>query len=291
MAKVFKENKIINDAVPVEWFFLTKRSDMPPLPVWYKIKFSALSEENKKIYGTGVPWACFWYNNNVEHYLHGKEYRLAIKKATKILYSKQNLNKHLLKLKQSCLSAKKAVTAFNNKAWVNFNNKQLFDLYTTVINKYVLCYVYGFITWCTPVLQNDAKKIINNYSEALNEINISSDEAMSILIVSDTTTIYQEKEEALNKLSIKYKHILSAHKSKNFVLNNYPKLYKEIEEFIDKYYWVGFNYTGPVMDYKATVYELLQSRDKVRSNFPTKKIFIKYVNLIIKKNNFFMHWK
>lgn len=271
MAKIFKNNQIINETVNTEWFFLTKRPDIPPLPIWHKLKLSAVSKENKKIYGVGIPWACFWYGNNTEFYLHGDEYRLSIQRATKILYSKQNFNRHLLKLKQACYGAKKAALALNNQRWKNFNNEQLLNLYTSAVNKYVLSFIYGFITWCTPALQHNAKLIINNYSQALNKINISPDQALGILIVPDAPTIYQEKEKKLNDLSKKYKCVLSGYKSKNFVSSNYPKLHKEIEKFVNKYCWVGFNYAGPALDYKAVVKELLQSKDKIQSNSPTKK--------------------
>lgn len=270
-SKIFKDNKIINDAVSAEWFFLVKRPDIPPLPVWHKMKISVLSKENKKIYGIGVPWAIFWYGNNSEFYLHGKEYRLAIQRATKILYSRQNLDRNLLQLKQACLGAKKAAAVFNNQHWKNFDSKKLLNLYSDAVNKYALSFVYGFITWCTPVLQYDAKSIINNYSQELKKINLSPDEALGILIVPDDLTDYQKKAAELKELSKKYRQILSGYKSKKFVLNNHPKLYKEIEKFVNKYYWVGFNYTGPALDYKAAVNELLSSRNKITSNSPRKK--------------------
>ena len=128
-----KVNQIINETVNAEWFFLTKRPDIPPLPIWYKMKFSALSEKNKKIYTTNIPWACFFYDNNIEVYLHGKEYRLTIQKATKILYSKQKFNEHLVKLKQSCHDVKKAAMIFDKPHWKNFNNEQLFNLYISML--------------------------------------------------------------------------------------------------------------------------------------------------------------
>lgn len=287
MVKILKENKIINDAVPTEWFFLTKRPDMPPLPVWYKIKFGALSKENKKIYGVGVPWACFWHGNNVEFYLHGKEYRLVIKRATKILYSKQGLNKHLFKLKQVCRDAKKAAMALDNQRWKNLDNKELFNLYTSAVDKHVLSYIYGFITWCIPVLQHDAKFIINNYSQTLNKIDISPDEALGVLIVPDDHTVYQEKEKALDELSKKYKLNLSGYRSKNFILSNYPKLYEEIEKFINKYYWVGFEYIGPVLGYKAVVEELLLSRNKIKTDSPIKKDIYKVCKFNNKEKQIF----
>ncbi|NMB48511.1 hypothetical protein GYA13_03680 [Candidatus Kuenenbacteria bacterium] len=271
MAKISKENKIIiNNTINAEWFFLTKRPDIPPLPVWYKMKLSALSKENKKIYGVGIPWACFWYENTTELYLHDKEYRLAIKRATKMLYSEQDFRKHLLKLKRACRNARKAAEILDTKNLRNFNNKQLLKIYTSAVDKYVLSYVYGFITWCTPVLQHDAKSIIGHYEGKLKKINTSPDQALGILIVPDDLTIYQEKEEALTKLSKKYKHVLNRYKSEGFVSANYPKLYKEIERFINKYCWVGFNYIGPKLDYKVVVNELLQARDKIRSEQPTK---------------------
>jgi len=271
LIKTSKIDRLINEAVNTEWFLLTKRPDIPPLPVWYKIKFSALSKENEKIYGAGIPSACFWYDNNVEFYLHGKEYRLAIKRATEILYSKSKLNKHLIKLKRKCHDAKISAMAFDNEHWKKFNNKQILKIYTNSVNKYVLSYIYGFITWCTPVLQSDAKTIINKYSAALNKINISPDQALGILIVPDDTTIYQEKEKVIAKLSKKYKKFLSGYRSEKFLMSNHPELYAEIKRFINKYCWVGFNYTGPALNYKTAVKELLQSRDYIQSKLPTKK--------------------
>lgn len=287
MTKTSKINQIINKAVNADWFFLTKRPDIPPLPVWYKIKLSALSEENKKIYGVGIPWACFWYDNNTELYLHGKEYRLAIQKATKILYSKPEFNKHLAKLKKACYDAKKSATVFNNESWKKLDNKQIAKIYTNSVNKYVLSYIYGFITWCTPVLQNDAKTIINNYSEALNKINISPDQALGILIVPDDTTVYQEKEKAVVKLSKKYRRILSGHRSEKFLQSNYPQLYAEIKKFINKYCWVGFNYSGPALNYRTTAKELLQSRNNIQSKLPTKKEIYKICKFKEKEKHIF----
>lgn len=271
MANITKTNRVINESVSTEWFFLTKRPDIPPLPVWYKVKFSALSKENKKIYGTGVPWACFWYNNNTELYLHGKEYRLAIQKATKILYSKNNLDKHIAKLKKACSDAKKSAMILNNQDWKNLDNEQFLQIYMYSVDRYILSYIYGFITWCTPVLQNDAKTIINNYSATLNKINISPDQALCILIVPASTTVYQEKEKIISKLSKKYKHILTKYRSEKLLSSKYPQQYAEIKNFINKYCWVGFNYAGPVLDYKTAVKELLQSRDNIKLKLPTKK--------------------
>ena len=287
MAKVSREDQIINNAVNTEWFFLTKRPDIPPLPVWYKIKFSALSKENKKNYSTGIPWACFWRGDYTELYLHGKEYRLAIQRATKIVYSKQRLNKHLLKLKRACCDAKKAANVFDTQHLENFDNEKLLKLHASVVNKYVLSYIYGFITWCTQVLEHDAKLIINKYSNALAKINLSPDQALGILIVPDEFTLYQEKEKMLDKLSKKYKRVLSEYKNKNFMLNNYPKLYKEINKFINKYCWVGFDYAGPALEYKTLMKELLQSRDITQSNLPTKKYIYKTCKFNNKEKHIF----
>lgn len=287
MVKIFKSSQIINKTVNTEWFFLTKRPDIPPLPVWYKIKFSALSKENKKIYGAGVPWACFWHDNNVEFYLYGKEYRLAIQRATKILYSKHNFSKHLIKLKQACYDAKKSARAFNNKRCEDLNNKQILKIYAHSVNKYVLSYIYGFITWCTPVLQYEAKLIINNYSKALNKINISPDQALGILIVPDNATVYQKKEKAITKLSKKYKCILNGYKSEKFLSNNHPQLYAEIKKFINQYCWVGFNYTGPALNYKTAIKELLQSRNSSQSNLPAKKDIYKTCKFSGKEKHIF----
>src|SRR3990167_4031790 len=287
MAKTSKINQMISKTVNTEWFFLTKRPDIPPLPVWHKIKLSALSKENKKIYGVGIPCACFWYDNDTEFYLHGKEYSLAIQSATKILYSKPKFNKHLVKLKRACYDAKKSATLLNNEHWKKLDNKQILKIYAHSVNKYVLSYIYGFITWCTPVLQNDAKTIINNYNKALNKINISPDQALGILIVPDDTTVYQEKEKAATKLSKKYKHILSGYKSENFLSSNSPQLYAEIKKFINKYCWVGFNYTGPALNYKTAVKELLQSRNKNQSKLSTKKEIYKICKFKEKEKHIF----
>ncbi|MFA6919259.1 MAG: PEP-utilizing enzyme [Patescibacteria group bacterium] len=288
MAKNSKINQIINKTVSNEWFFLTKRSDIPPLPAWYKIKYSALSQENKKIYGVGIPWACFWYDNNTEFYLHGKEYRLAIQRATKILYSKHNFNKHLVKIKQTCRDAQKSALALKNKHWKNFDDRQIQEIYAHSIKKYVLSYVYGFITWCTPVLQNDAKIIINNYSVALKKIGISPDQALGMLIIPDDTTAYQQKEKAIVKLSKKYKNVLDKYESEKFLLDNHPQLHSEIKKFLDKYCWVGFNYSGPVLDYKAVVKELLQSQDSIKSEkLPTKEEICKFCKFKAKEKHIF----
>ncbi|MDZ7798242.1 MAG: PEP-utilizing enzyme [Patescibacteria group bacterium] len=271
MTKILKSDQIINGMINTKWYFLTKRPDIPPLPVWYKMKYSALRKENKKIYGTGIPWACFWYNNNTELYLHGDEYKTAIQNATKILYSKQKLNKHLLMLKQSCHDAKKAAAIFNRCHWESYDNVKIYNLYKTVVDKYVLLYIYGFITWCTLVLQNDAYKIVTDHKKELENITLTPDQALGILIVPDDTTIYQEKEEKLAKLSKKYRRTVAGYKSEKYLSDNHHQLNKEIKKFIKQYCWVGFNYVGPALDYKTVVKELLQAHDNTKQKTPTKK--------------------
>lgn len=257
-------NRIINKAVDADWFLLAKRSDIPPLPVWYKIKFSAKSREFKKIFGANVPWACFWKGDKTELYLHGKEYRMAIRTATKLFYSKKKFSNHLKKLERYCLAAQNTAAIFEKSQWKELKSGKLLEIYLSAVDKYVLSFVHGFITWCVQVVHNDAQKILEKYSQDLKKTGITPEQALSILIVPAKLTAYQEKELALERLSKKYKKFIKTKRS---------KLSVEIENFLQKYGWIGFNYTGPAMDYQAVVRELARPREKKRKSPKKEDIY------------------
>ncbi|MFA5183979.1 MAG: PEP-utilizing enzyme [Patescibacteria group bacterium] len=266
-----KMNRIIRQAINTEWFFLTERPDMPPLPVWYKIKHSALSHLNKKLYGTGIPWACFWHDNKVEHYLHGREYRAAIRRSTQILFSPQKLRQHISRLEKSCAAAKKAAQRLESLSWRELDDRRLFAEYARVIDNYILSYIYGFITWCTLVLEYEAKSVINRYASAFSKINILPDQALSVLIVPDKLTIYQEKDHALAGLAKAYRRVLSRPSGEKYIRARQPRLYSAIQDFVEKYSWVGFNYDGPALDFSAAVKEIWQYQAKTASPAPSKR--------------------
>ncbi|MFA5886264.1 MAG: PEP-utilizing enzyme [Patescibacteria group bacterium] len=287
MASTQKTQKVINNSLKKDWFFLTERPDMPPLPVWYKIKNSALSQLNKEIYGIGVPWACFWHDNKVEHYLHSREYRFAIQRASRILYSQKNLSEYLVRLEQSCAQVKIAAENFNKLSGRKFDNQQLFDRYDQVVDKYIISYIYGFLTWCTRALEYDAKTAIDKYAEALNKLDVSSDQALSILIVPSELTLYQKKDKELSKLAKDYRRLLDKPSSEKYIRHHHPDLYAAIKNFINKYYWVGFNYDGPALNFSTAVKELWQTHPKVISRVITKSDIYRVCHFTEKEKQFF----
>ena len=65
--KIFENARdVIRDAIKDEWHFLTKRADVPPLPVWLKLACSSYSEESKELYGVVIPWLGFWHGNEFD---------------------------------------------------------------------------------------------------------------------------------------------------------------------------------------------------------------------------------
>jgi len=224
--------EIINSVVKGEWYFLTKRTDIPILPVWLKMKSSSVNLVAKKIYGNFIPWADFWHNNECEFYIHGNEFRNAVLETTKLLYSYKKASAHLLKTASLCKDARDAAREFYEPDWKKYNSEQLLETYSNIVEKYTLSFIYGFLTWCTQVLQFDSKKIIEKYKKQLLQNGISTDEALGILITSDISNLYKEKELFLDKLSKIYKKFLKEPRSQKYIANKFPELDDGIKSFL-----------------------------------------------------------
>lgn len=271
MRKDFYQKKALKEIINTKWFFLTKRPDVWPLPIWYKFKLSSLSSEHKKMYGTNISWVCFFDDNSIEVYLSGKSYGLAIQRATETFYSKEKFNNYLLKTKKICQEVKKLTKEFNQLNWDKFTNQELFNLYIDLINKHVDSFIYGFATWCTQILEYKIKLIIDKYSQKLNKIRISPEEAVSVLIIPEQKTIYQKKNEILSKLSQDYKRNFKKYQSQKFLFQHCPKLHQRIKDFIEQYLWVDFNYNGPVLNYKILIKQLLKLEKNQQFKSPSKE--------------------
>jgi len=265
---------IINQAVRGDWFFLTKRTDMSPLPVWLKMKANITNKVVKEIYGNYIPWAAFWYNNVGEYYIHGDEHRRAVLKATQLLYSYKKAKKYLLGIAGLCEDARKAAKEFYNPNWSKYNDKQLLETYLNIVQLYTLSYIHGFVTWCNQVLQSNAKEIIGKYKKELLKHEITTDEALGILIMSDLPNLYREKELALDKLSKAYRACLKEAKNKKYIISKFSELNEKIELFLDKFKWIGYEYDGPVMSYNEVVKEIAQ-REQGRIRTRSKQSLIK----------------
>lgn len=286
MSKILKDNKIINDAVNTEWYFLTKRADIPPLPLWLKFKFSSPSQDSKKIYGIGVPWACFWYNNEVEIYLHGDEFRSAIYHITDTLSSLKLTQKHVADVFSYCEKAREEASAFFDSDLKKISNKKLFDTYQTIARAYALAFLRGFFTWCAQVAQHNAKEIVTRYKVKIEKLGINTDTALGALIISGKPTLYKEKEMAMDKLSKIYQKNLANIKTEKYISKNFPSMHKAIINFLGKYRLIGYEYNGPALTYSDIVKEIRQRKVSHQKSI-SKKSIIKACSFIDKEREVF----
>jgi hypothetical protein len=144
MEKVSTE-KIMREFVTEEWHFVTKRADIPVLPVWHKLQ-KTNSQEFKNIYNHKLDSFCFWEKGIFNFYLRGKDFKKLIKVNTDILLSKQKTKNHFKKLIKFCDLAKSKARFFYSQDLSKYSNKKLLGNYKAVISYYELSFFYGFQT-------------------------------------------------------------------------------------------------------------------------------------------------
>ena len=251
----------INDIVQDEWYLLAKRTQTPPLPVW--LKFPIMKElESQKIYNTKMYWVVVWHDPYSEFYLRGPEFKKAIRSVTKLLFSYEKAKKHIKKVEFLSNKAKECANFFYVNNLEKTSNEELLKKYNKTIRAYGISFVYGFITWCSQILQDHTLMILKKYRKELKEIDLDERKAFGILVTSDKLTAYTEKEKALDELSKKYKRKSSS------------ALKKDIKQFLEKYQWVGYDYGGPAMTYDE-VMKIIRGRELTKKGLITKKDIMK----------------
>ncbi len=255
--------EIIKKAIKGEWYFLAKRSDTPPLPVWYKM-LAASSKEFKKLYGLKIPYVTIWEKNQTEFYMHSQEYRTVVYRTTAKLYSLKNISSHFKKMFSYCQRAQRQAQTFYNPGKLNkYSSRELLNLHNKILKDYSLSFIYGFVTWGSQVIQQEAELIINQYQKQIKSLGINLETVLGILLIPEKMSLYNKKEQALDELVVKHRRNLKDN----------PKLKKDINNFLAQYRWVGYDYGGPAMSYQEVI-KALRSRKKKENDEITKKEII-----------------
>jgi len=267
-----------------KWYFLTKRGDIPPLSVWLKIVAFSYEPESKKLFGEAIPWSAYW-----SHTTRG--FKKACEKMTKIIYTPTLLRRHLNRLDYLCQAARQEAKYFYDRELVVVKEKELLKHYQAVVKNYGLSFSYGFFTWCSQVLQKQAKEIIVSYEDKLKILNLDKDSALGILIVSEEKSLYRKKEEALDKLSNIYYLKIKELKIKNLqeVAKLLPALDKAIKDFLKKYQWVSYDYNGPTISYEEVLSAISSVRDGGVKNILNKEQIISKCKIKKSEQTVFEH--
>lgn len=242
-----KHREIIDKAVDKgKWHFFAKRADAPPLPLIHKF-FTLNTDRLKKIYGAShLPSLGIWQDTSMTFYSGSAEYKENIEAGIGLLSSLSKVKKHIATLEGYSDNIKK----FATKLYDNVDSssvKELSQMYNKVIEYYGISMVQGFFTWLVAPLQGDALDILSKYKEQLERLGLDEKSAFAVLAVADKESPYFAKEKVLDELSIKYK-------DKN--LED-----QDIDDFLDKYQWVGYDYGGPAI-----------SRDEVMQDITEREI-------------------
>lgn len=265
---------MIEEETKGDWHFLTKRADIPPLPVWIKIKFSSESEKFAELYGARVPWVNFWHDNEAEFYLRNFEFRKVFEEVTHLLYSPKAVRGHLQKVEKYCrLAAERARVFYDGESLGKLDNAGLAKNYENIIQYYGQAFIYGFFTWCSKVAQENARSIIARREDALLALNLDTDSALGVLIRSRSETAYNKKEHALNHLADEYKSILAGNSlTEKEISEKFPKLDKDVKSFLDDFKWVGYDYNGPVMSYGEVIGAIKEKETKTEDKATRERI-------------------
>lgn len=266
--KNYKE--IIAQKAPYPWFFLAKRSAVPPIPVFSKF-YVMNSGQAEKLYGTKVPALGFWEHGFATFYYRGDEYRKAVDHITKLLFDFPRVMQHVNIMVDYCNKAMEAAKKIKKMDLTTLKDKDLFLCYEEVVHHYELSFSYGFITWCTAVLEHYATQLLRRRKEQLH-LSFDDKQALAALLVPEKESLTKRKEKALDILSQKYKKILKRQLTKMIIQEKHPPLHRDIISFLKHYDWVGYDYSGPVLTYEEALKSIQQREIKHQKEISKKEV-------------------
>lgn len=267
-----KEEVIIADIKSTTWYLLAKRSKTPPLPVWNK--FRLLSYETlEKLYGVRIPTLVSWEGRTGSFYLHSAPYAESVKKISSHLFSDiKKVKKHINQSLKFCSIARREAKQFYKKDLSGITEKELLAQYRRVVEAYGTAFLYGYVTWCTQLLQARAFSFLQDKKDSLALLGINENKAFEILIGSKQKTLYSKKETALDILAQKYKPRLAniSRLDKEVIKEKLPGFHKAIVKFLQTYEWVGYDYGGPAISYEEVLNMLQKRNSRIVEMAPTK---------------------
>lgn len=252
--------QIIKKSIQGEWYCLGKRTT-PPIFLWIKmIAFS--NNEMQKLYNAKMPGVVICQKPFTEFYIRSKDYKNIVEKATPILFSIEKIKKRSKQIKYLSNEAKKQVLFFYRNDLYKLTNQELLIMYNKMIYHYTRPLLYGFVTWCMQAFSESATLIIRKKRKEIKKLGLDEKSVFGILVAPCKQSPYTKKENALDKLTNEFKKLkISKSKllNKEQIKNIAPVLHKKIMEFLEKYQWLGYDYSGPVMTYEET-FEIITKR-------------------------------
>lgn len=265
--------KIINRALPDEWYCLGRRNGAFPLPIWAKF-LTLVILKNEKLYKTRLPGIAVWYDSDIRFYVHAEEYKVVLDATTKLLFSFNKAKQHIKKVEYFANKAKDNAVFFKDNDLANIDGLELMARYSKVVDNYATSFMYGFISWCSIVLQDHSSVILGKYKKELQKSGIDEKTALSAMIMPKQISLYAEKEKAINKLAINYGEEIK--KNKTFrevdITEKIPALHKEILKFLKRYRWVGYDYDGPATSYEEVIKAILEREPREKNKIKKKEI-------------------
>jgi len=256
-----KTKKMIDDFAPDEWHLLGARTT-PPFLLWLKM-LSLGGDEMKEIYGTTVTGAVIYKKPFTKFYFLSSAFKKVIESATEILFSSKKAKDQLAQVVVFQDYVKKQAAFFLEEDLKKLTNGELWKKYEEVLAHYTKPLLYGFLTWCTPVFTDYAKSILKKHYHKISHFNMDEKTVFGILVSPYEESPYTIKDKALDRLAIKYKRqIGSLDLNKKEISEKYPELNLNILSFLDKYKWLGYDYSGPVTTYG----EVLEDIKKRQAN-------------------------
>lgn len=253
---------IIREAISDDWHCLGKRSEGHILPIYEKL-IKLKTPEAQEMCKVIIEFRCFWKNSFMEFYVSKERFIVALESITRILFNYEKATKHIQKVLDLSYQAKDFAKFFKDNDLSKLSNAELFEKYRQTVGFYTDSFMQGFVSWGGQVIQSEAQRILGEKKSKLNRLGIDEKEAFGILAKSIQTTGYFEKEEALDLLAQKHGHFNEV----NFELE------KDINGFLEKHGWVGYDYGGPVMSFQEVIDSLKDRKLAVEEGISKGEIF------------------
>ncbi|MCK5061805.1 hypothetical protein KAR28_04600 [Candidatus Parcubacteria bacterium] len=144
-------------------------------------------------------------------------------------------------------------------------------MYNEMIYHYTRPLLYGFVTWCTQAFSENAISIIRKKRKEIKKLGLDEKSAFGILVAPCKQSLYTKKENFLDKLTYEFeksKIVKSKSLNKKQIKNIAPALHKAIIDFLEKYQWLGYDYSGPEMTYKEVLEIMMKRKNKKNKKSP-----------------------
>lgn len=267
---------------------LAKRSETPFLPLVYKME-AFDTDEFCCLYGSKIRSILKCEHSVVEFYQYSEDFKSAIEKTSRnILSSEKKVITYVKKVEALCMEARKRAIAIADINLKNCSLSRLSEIYDGIIRYYKLSCAQGYLSWFVQVIQYEALEIVKGKFYKISELSIGEKEVLNTLILSPVDSPYKKKEEELNRIASLFKKSLLQlrNKKKEYIERRLPLLNKAVEDFLNEYKWVGYDYGGPEVSYDEAISAII-SANPVEKDKYSKEELVKLLDLSLAEKRVF----